>query len=51
MAQQSATAHDSRLANQPALRPVAQHPATPMRPTFNELAAQTGARDDRAPGR
>ncbi|WP_331750833.1 hypothetical protein OG215_36515 (plasmid) [Streptomyces globisporus] len=53
MAQQSATAHDSRLAYQPALRPVTQPSATPMPPTFDELAAQTDARDDgshRTPG-
>ncbi|MET8605760.1 hypothetical protein ABZV92_19675 [Streptomyces rubiginosohelvolus] len=54
MAQQPATAHASRLANQPAVRPVTQPPAAPTPPTFDELAAQTGAQDDRshrAPGR
>ncbi|WP_274036597.1 hypothetical protein [Streptomyces sp. MMBL 11-1] len=45
MTQQPATARDSRLANQPALRPVARPPATATPPTFEELAAQADARD------
>ncbi|MFG3429637.1 hypothetical protein [Streptomyces californicus] len=47
MAQQPTTARDSRLANQPALRPVTRPPATPTPPTFDELAAQADTRDYR----
>ncbi|MFI1312884.1 hypothetical protein ACH4TS_22480 [Streptomyces albidoflavus] len=43
--QQPTTPRDSRLADQPAMRPVGPLPTGGPRPTFDELAAQADGRD------